>query len=46
MGKTRLKDEPFPIQETLRGKELSSMPLAQFQDMVVGFLAEDWQAST
>ena len=32
--------EPLVIQETLRGKELSSMPLAQFQDLVLGVLAK------
>ena len=32
--------EPRVIQETLRGKELSSMPLAQFQELVLGVLAK------
>ncbi len=35
-----LKEEGIPLQETTRGKELSSLPLAQFQDLVTGFLAK------
>jgi hypothetical protein len=33
-------EEPEVIQETLRGKEFSSMPLAQFQDLVLSVLAK------
>lgn len=33
-------EEPAVIQETVRGKELSSMPLAQFQEMVLALLAK------
>lgn len=33
-------EEPAVIQETLRGKELSSMPLAQFQEMILALLAK------
>jgi hypothetical protein len=32
--------EPMPIQETFRGKELSSMPLPQFQELVAGLLGK------
>ncbi len=38
--KPKVVEEPAVIQETLRGKELSSMPLAQFQDMVVAVLGK------
>jgi len=38
--KPKAVEEPQVIQETLRGKELSSMPLAQFQDLAVGVLAK------
>ncbi len=31
-------EDTTPFQETIKGKELSSMPLAQFQDMVVGLM--------
>ena len=33
-------EEPEVIQETLRGKEFSSMPLAQFQDLVLSVLSK------
>jgi hypothetical protein len=32
--------EPVPLAETYRGKEMTSMPLAQFQDMVTGLMAK------
>src|SRR5579871_2521793 len=38
--KPKAVEEPQVIQETLRGKELSSLPLAQFQDLAVGVLAK------
>ncbi|HJT24743.1 MAG TPA: restriction endonuclease, partial [bacterium] len=38
--KPKAVEEPQVIQETLRGKELSSMPLAQFQDLAVGVLSK------
>lgn len=38
--KPKAVEEPQVIQETLRGKELSSMPLAQFQDLAVAVLAK------
>jgi hypothetical protein len=38
--KPKVIEEPQVIQETLRGKELSSMPLAQFQDLVLSVLAK------
>jgi hypothetical protein len=38
--KPNVIDEPQVIQETLRGKELSSMPLAQFQDLILSVLAK------
>jgi hypothetical protein len=38
--KPKVIEEPQVIQETLRGKELSSMPLAQFQDLILSVLAK------
>jgi restriction endonuclease Mrr len=38
--KPKATEEPLVIQETLRGKEFSSMPLAQFQDLVLNVLGK------
>ncbi len=38
--KPKVMEEPEVIQETLRGKEFSSMPLAEFQDLVLRVLAK------
>ncbi len=38
--KPKIVEEPQVIQETFKGKELSSMPLAQFQDLVLSVLAK------
>jgi hypothetical protein len=32
--------EPIPLQETFKGRELSAMPLPQFQELVAGLLAK------